>query len=98
MPKIVIENHLTFYAESNKSLLDSIEEQYLEIDYNCRGGFCGVCKATLLSGEVDYMQPPVCDLGEREVLTCCSRPKSDITLEFAQKLNTIPPRIGGVVE
>ena len=70
------------------SLLDSIEAQSLDIDYNCRAGFCGSCKCTLISGEIDFIQPPnpIIPIAEDEILTCCCRPKTDIELQFNSPL------------
>jgi ferredoxin len=70
------------------SLLDSIESQQLDIDYNCRAGFCGSCKCELLNGEVEFIQSPnpVIPLKEKEILTCCCRPKSDLDLHFKNQL------------
>ena len=88
MHRILIDNNIEFEYGMEFSLLDSIEAQSLDIDYNCRAGFCGSCKATLQSGEVEEIQPqsPVCPLKEDEILTCCCRPKTDIELQFNNPL------------
>jgi hypothetical protein len=56
------------------SLLELAESQGLRPEFSCRGGSCGTCKTRLISGEVNYPQPPaeVPDAGE--VLICCAVP------------------------
>ena len=89
MHRISIENTGDFEYGMEFSLLDSIEAQGLDIDYNCRAGFCSSCKAELLYGEVEYIQQPgpVMPLKDGEILTCCCRPASDIELRFPSPLN-----------
>ena len=53
MHRITINNNLEFEYGMEFSLLDSIEAQSLDIDYNCWAGFCGSCKAVLNSVEVE---------------------------------------------
>jgi ferredoxin-NADP reductase/predicted pyridoxine 5'-phosphate oxidase superfamily flavin-nucleotide-binding protein len=56
------------------SLLELAESRGLRPEFSCRGGSCGTCKTRLISGEVNYPQPPaeVPDAGE--VLICCAVP------------------------
>ncbi len=88
MQRISIENTADFIYGMEFSLLDAIEDQCLDIRSNCRGGFCGDCKAQLIEGEVTNIQTPnpLMPLKEGEILTCCSRPKTDIELRFQDKL------------
>ena len=89
MHKINIDGEIEFEYGMEFSLLDSIEAQQLDIDYNCRAGFCSSCKCELIDGEVENIQTPnpVIPLKEGEILTCCSRPKSDLELRFKDKLH-----------
>ena len=64
-----------------ESLLAFAEAQGLSLDFSCRAGICGVCKSILLDGEVDYFEEPLEELGEGEVLLCCSRPKGPVVLD-----------------
>ncbi len=88
MYRIKIDNKIEFKYGMEFSLLDSIENQTLNIDYNCRAGFCGSCKCTLLSGEVNFIQPqtPLIPIKEDEILTCCCRPKTDLEIAFSSPL------------
>ncbi|MGF6205556.1 pyridoxamine 5'-phosphate oxidase family protein [Pseudomonas frederiksbergensis] len=56
------------------SLLELAESRGLRPEFSCRGGSCGTCKTRLISGQVNYPQPPaeVPDAGQ--VLICCAIP------------------------
>ena len=64
------------------SLLEFAESRGIDIDCQCRAGECGTCETRLLSGEVEYLQPPQVVLGKGYCLMCISIPKSDITLDI----------------
>jgi 2Fe-2S type ferredoxin len=67
-----------------ESILEFAEENGIDIEYECRQGFCGTCKVKLLSGEVDMETEDGLEDEEIQngfILTCVSVPKSDIVLE-----------------
>jgi 2Fe-2S type ferredoxin len=67
-----------------ESILELAEENGIDIEYECRQGFCGTCKVKLLSGEVDRETEDGLEDEEIQngfILTCVSVPKSDIVLE-----------------
>ena len=43
-----------FWAEANETILDAGLRQGVMLPYGCRGGVCGACAATVLSGQVHY--------------------------------------------
>lgn len=56
------------------SLLELAESRGLRPEFSCRGGSCGTCKTRLISGAVNYPQPPA-DIPEAgHVLICCAVP------------------------
>lgn len=66
------------------SILELAEENGIDIQYECRQGFCGTCKVKLLSGKVDMeTEDGLEDNDKREgfILTCVAVPRSDIVLE-----------------
>lgn len=65
---------------SDMSLLELAESSGLSPDFSCRNGHCGVCRSTLLRGEVLYPRAPAISLAADEVLLCCAIPKGDVTL------------------
>ncbi|MFJ2538209.1 pyridoxamine 5'-phosphate oxidase family protein [Pseudomonas sp. NPDC087614] len=56
------------------SLLELAESRGLHPEFSCRGGSCGTCKTRLVSGAVNYPQPPADIPEEGQVLICCAVP------------------------
>ncbi|MGE8151992.1 pyridoxamine 5'-phosphate oxidase family protein [Pseudomonas vancouverensis] len=56
------------------SLLELAESRGLHPEFSCRGGSCGTCKTRLVSGQVNYPQPPAEVPDEGHVLICCAIP------------------------
>jgi ferredoxin len=68
------------YAAHSPSLLHTLEAANIDVQYQCREGFCGACRAQLNNGKVEYIQEPLAFVREGEVLLCCSRPITDIKI------------------
>ena len=64
------------------SLLEFAEAQGLMPDFSCRSGVCSTCECKLVSGELDYTEPPLEEPDEGYALICCSKPKGDVTLKL----------------
>lgn len=56
------------------SLLELAESRGLRPEFSCRGGSCGTCKTRLVSGAVNYPQPPAEIPEAGHVLICCAVP------------------------
>lgn len=56
------------------TLLELAESRGLHPEFSCRGGSCGTCKTRLISGQVNYPQPPAEVPDEGQVLICCAIP------------------------
>ncbi|MGF0240137.1 pyridoxamine 5'-phosphate oxidase family protein [Rhodococcus sp. IEGM1300] len=56
------------------SLLELAESRGLRPEFSCRGGSCGTCKTRLISGQVNYPQPPAEVPEDGNVLICCAIP------------------------
>ncbi|WP_336356579.1 pyridoxamine 5'-phosphate oxidase family protein [Pseudomonas granadensis] len=56
------------------SLLELAESRGLRPEFSCRGGSCGTCKTRLVSGVVNYPQPPAEIPEAGHVLICCAVP------------------------
>ncbi|MEO4013827.1 pyridoxamine 5'-phosphate oxidase family protein [Pseudomonas rossensis] len=56
------------------SLLELAESRGLRPEFSCRGGSCGTCKTRLISGLVNYPQPPAEVPDDGQVLICCAIP------------------------
>ena len=68
--------------EEHPSLLVALEAHQVEVEYQCRSGYCGACRLKLLKGEVTYRQQPLAFINQGEILPCCCMPLTDIELEI----------------
>jgi len=64
------------------SLLESLEAQNIDVQYQCREGYCGSCRARLLDGEVHYTEEPLAWVDDDEILLCCCIPRGPIQLQL----------------
>ncbi len=72
-----------FEGDNQTTLLQQAEQAGVYVANSCRSGFCGSCKMTLRSGEVDQPEMPALFPGEIEqgkVLACCCVPKTNVEL------------------
>jgi ferredoxin-NADP reductase/phenylpropionate dioxygenase-like ring-hydroxylating dioxygenase large terminal subunit len=63
------------WSHEDGTLLELAEEAGLAPAFGCRSGICGTCKTKIISGAVDYLENPLADHAEGEVLLCCSVPR-----------------------
>ncbi|MGO2368269.1 MAG: class I ribonucleotide reductase maintenance protein YfaE [Serratia sp. (in: enterobacteria)] len=68
--------------KNERSLLDVLELHNVEVEYQCRSGYCGACRLKLVKGEVTYHQQPLAFINVGEILPCCCMPLTDIELEI----------------
>jgi ferredoxin-NADP reductase/predicted pyridoxine 5'-phosphate oxidase superfamily flavin-nucleotide-binding protein len=62
------------WSREEGNLLGFAEAHGLTLNYGCRSGQCGSCKARLVSGKVSYPTAVNTALGDDEVLLCCAQP------------------------
>jgi ferredoxin len=80
-PKITVQGKVVHYNNNEQTLLDCLESANVEVHYHCRDGFCGACRVTLSEGEIHYpLGEPLAFVGDNEILPCCCKPVTDITL------------------
>ena len=82
-------------ARAGESLLDAGLRAGLPMPFECRNGGCGVCKATVLHGEVrlNPYQDPVLTAGERaagKTLLCCAEALTDLEIEYVPQPGAKP--------
>ncbi len=75
--------HKTVPHPSNQTLLETLEQHNIEIQYHCREGYCGACRSTLLKGQVEYKTDPLAFIDDDEILPCCCVPCEDIEIKLA---------------
>ncbi|MDF2177664.1 class I ribonucleotide reductase maintenance protein YfaE [Aliiglaciecola sp. CAU 1673] len=68
---------------TSKTLLESLEQQGVEVHYHCREGFCGACRTKLIEGQVEYATDPLAFIDDDEILPCCCKPLSNLLIRLA---------------
>jgi NAD(P)H-flavin reductase/ferredoxin len=76
-------------VRAGETLLDAGLRAGIALPYECRSGGCGVCKATMIGGEVEMSgyQPSALSEDERRagrILLCCARALSDVEFEYEE--------------
>ncbi|RLM27813.1 2Fe-2S ferredoxin [Brenneria alni] len=69
-------------SDAGRSLLDVLEFNRVNVEYQCRSGYCGSCRIRLLKGKVAYRQTPLACIQQDEILPCCCMPLDDIELDM----------------
>ncbi|OBG38750.1 MOSC and FAD-binding oxidoreductase domain-containing protein [Mycobacterium sp. E3198] len=64
------------------SILDLAEACDVPTRFSCRSGVCHVCVTGVVSGATTYVQPPLEEPGEGEVLICSAAPGSELVLDL----------------
>ena len=77
---ITILESCRFIVRSDFNLLEALESQNIDIEYQCREGFCGSCQIQLVDGEVEYFFEPIAFIPKGRILPCCCRAKSNLTI------------------
>jgi CDP-4-dehydro-6-deoxyglucose reductase, E3 len=105
MPSVTLRTGRTFAADPATSLLDAALQQNLILEYSCRTGRCGICKAPVVAGETRPLRPEDESLSADEaaqglILTCCRAAVTDVELDIEPldrladlEIRTIPARI-----
>jgi NAD(P)H-flavin reductase len=80
-----------------ETLLEAGLRHGVPMAYSCRTGGCGVCRCTVLHGEVDPgpFQPGALSSAQRargEVLSCCATALSDVEIELPDAAAAPAPR------
>lgn len=69
----------TFFVPNDKSIVDVLKENEIEVEVSCQAGLCGTCKTRYLKGDVDHRDLILNQAEQAEFFTpCCSRATSDL--------------------
>lgn len=64
----------------DETLLDGLLRTGHDVAYQCKSGYCGTCRLRLISGKVSYTQMPMAYIATGEILPCCCRLESDVSV------------------
>jgi len=81
MPAKLTYNDNQYLLDTDKTLLENLESHAVPIEFQCRDGHCGACRAVLISGNVSYSSFPMAYLKDNEILLCCSKTTKDIVIK-----------------
>ncbi|MCT8248453.1 class I ribonucleotide reductase maintenance protein YfaE [Proteus faecis] len=70
-----------YCSDRHLSLLDALEQKKIQVEYQCREGYCGSCRLRLVHGDISYRNKPLAFTKANEILPCCCHPISDIDIE-----------------
>ncbi len=104
MPYVILANAKKFVAASDKVILLEASANGIALEYSCRTGRCGVCKAQVIQGETlslraeEALTPE--ELQSGVILTCCRAANTDVELDIEDlgrlaeiAIKTVPCRI-----
>lgn len=107
MPTVTLSNGKIFVSEPGRTLLESANSQGVVLEYSCRTGRCGVCKAAVVRGRTEVLHEEQA-LSEEEgasgrILTCCRSALDDVELDIEDfgtlagiQVKTLPCRIDSI--
>jgi len=105
--KVILKNNIIFECDTSSTIVDGAILSKLFINHSCKTGRCGICKTTLLEGQVIELIPQLALTDEQkkknQILTCCCSPKTDILID-AEELSflhgidskVLPARISSI--
>lgn len=104
MYQVELANAKKFAASDEMTLLESARAGGVSLEYSCRSGRCGVCKAAVLMGETRAIKAEESlsdtELKSGAILTCCRVATSDLLLDIEDlgrlasiQVKTLPCRI-----
>ncbi len=64
------------------SLLELAEACDVQVRWSCRTGVCHTCMTGLIAGSIVYNPEPLEMPAPGNILVCCSRPNTDVTLDL----------------
>lgn len=108
MLAVTLNTGRSFAVDPTMSILDAARNAGVTLEYSCRTGRCGVCKAPVLSGSTAILRAEDESLTTEEaagglILTCCRAAASDLVLDIEPldrlagfEVKTMPARIMSV--
>ncbi|URJ24972.1 class I ribonucleotide reductase maintenance protein YfaE [Candidatus Blochmannia ocreatus (nom. nud.)] len=64
------------------TLLEALEWNNIPTNYQCKSGYCGVCRIFLIHGQIKYKQEPLGYISPKEILSCCCIPVNNLIIKL----------------
>ena len=107
MTSVTLSNHKQFSCAAESTILDAAKAHDIVLEYSCRTGRCGTCKAKVLSGNTHAIKTEESltteELQSGYILTCARIALDDVVLDIedlgklaAIKTQTLPSRIDSI--
>ena len=80
--QITVEGLGSLTWQGQSSLLEALETAGIDVNYSCRAGICAACRATLISGQVNWRNQSILALEATDILTCSVVPTTDIIIRL----------------
>ncbi|ART79045.1 class I ribonucleotide reductase maintenance protein YfaE [Oceanisphaera avium] len=78
---VIITQATRFELQAGESLLEGLERTGHAVEYQCRSGYCGSCRTSIISGQVSYPTAPLAFVAAGEILPCCAKPEGKVILD-----------------
>ncbi|BBI01158.1 uncharacterized ferredoxin-like protein [Buchnera aphidicola (Nipponaphis monzeni)] len=80
----VLLKHIEITKPHNTSLLEIFKKNFININYQCKQGYCGACRTILIKGSVYYFQHmlPIINYKKNEIFPCCCTTNKNITIKI----------------
>ncbi len=98
-----------FEVSDGETILDAALEHGVSFPYGCQNGFCGVCKARIVSGEYEYQDKYNAqsltedELANNVVICCKAEARSDLVVEVHEvvgvediEVRTMPVKVSKI--
>ena len=104
MPVVSLNADRSFIAPPSTSILDAARQAGVTLEYSCRTGRCGVCKAPVVAGPTELLRQETSldpeEVAQGIIQTCCRAATGDIILDIEPldrlaglAIKTLPSRI-----
>lgn len=78
---LITTNDTAFELKNDETLLEGLIRTGHKIEYQCKKGYCGLCRVKLLNGNVNYIDYPLACIREDEILPCCCKLLTPIKID-----------------
>lgn len=77
----LLDNKQSIIYNNGLTILECLECAGIAVNYNCRQGWCGVCRFKLLKGSIKYIKKPFAFIRYKQILVCTSFPLENIEIK-----------------